>query len=129
DAALAVEAMFVDVRADLVAHLAPALHRPLHQALARCPDAAVEADPGQDLGVHEVRLSTAHLPDAAVRLAPAALQVLEDGQLEVPERVVTLHAVLAGDVQHIEHFPAGVELELGGGLVADAHGPRVAVAR
>src|SRR5262249_2040678 len=51
---------------------------------------AIRRDPRHDLGVREVTLRAADLPDAFVRLAPRSLEEFEELLLERPRHAVTL---------------------------------------
>jgi hypothetical protein len=78
--------------------------------------------------VHEVLLRPADLPQRAVRLLPHGLEVLGEHALQAPCVVLVGEARVARRVQAVEHLAVHVELELPGGLVADAHRRRPLVA-
>ncbi len=69
----------------------------------------------------------AHLPQAVVRFLPARLEVVHERLLQVPGVVLLLQPGLAGEEEAVEDLAPDVELQLPGGLVADAHrrGPLV----
>ena len=62
------------LRVDLVAEAPPALDRPVAPELVVEPHRPIERHPCHHLGVGEVAVGAAHLPDAGVLLPPAVLQ-------------------------------------------------------
>src|SRR4051812_15228173 len=82
--ALRVVTTLADLRMNLRAQLAPVLERTLEAVRLGILDAAIECDPRHDLRMREVLRRAANLPDAAIRLVPDLLQVLEQLTLQRP---------------------------------------------
>ena len=106
------------------AERAPALDRALAPEFLVGADGAVERDPCHHLGVGEVPVRPAHLPDAGVFAAPAVLEPLEQLARQRPDVVVGRRTVASGLVERVDHLAVDVELQLLRGGVADAHGAR-----
>ena len=111
-----------------VAGIAPGARVGRQSALGLDADRAVERDPGHDPRVGEVAPAAAHLPDALVGLIPVLGEPVEDRAQLDPERVRERHAPALGEVDGVDDLAVDVQLELVRRAVADAHGPRVAVA-
>src|SRR5436309_7140166 len=74
--------------------------------------------------------AASHLPNPVIRLVPDVLQVVQDGQYQVCTPVdLPREGISSGGQRRVQHLAKYVELELPGGPVADAHRPRVLVAR
>ena len=92
------------------------------------PRAAVGRDPAHELRGGEVLGLAAHLPDAAVGLAPVVergLHLLDEDRPDALRQVV---ARLGVEVERVEDRAPDVVLVLVVGAVADPHGPRALVA-
>ena len=72
-----VEPLVTHLVMDLLADLAPPLHRSVGSEVLDRSDRPVERHPGHDLGVGEVPAGTPDLPDPVVRLPPPGLQERE----------------------------------------------------
>ena len=113
---------------DLLAHLTPAVDRPVAIELLDGDHRAVERNPRHHLRVSEVAAWPTYLPDALVRLVPAPLERLEHHLLQRPGGLVPLELRGPRLVQHVEHLAVDVELELVARAVADPHRLRALVA-
>src|SRR5205814_7497682 len=98
--------------------------RPLAPVELGDPDDAVERDPGHHLRMREVSRLATDLPDALVGQAPAVDHGAGDPSEELPEDGVDLAAVLPVDPDRVEQLAEDVELERGGGAVADSYRQR-----
>ena len=92
------------------------------------PGAAVERDPAHELRRGEVLGVAAHLPDAAVGLAPVGDRGVDLLLEERPHALRQRVARLGVQVDGVEHRAPHVVLVLVMGAVADPHRPRVLVA-
>src|SRR5439155_22126465 len=117
-------ALALDLCANLAARLPPALEIALATVSLRDLQQPVERDPGHHLRIHEVSRLAADLPDALVGLLPLVEHGAAGTTQEIPEDVVDLAPVLAVEPGRVEELAEHVELELGGGSVADPHRPR-----
>ena len=84
-------------------------------------DHAVEGQPAHDLGMHEVAGLAAHLPQAAVGLAPERGELAGDGALQRPDLVHVGQTRLARSMEGGDHRTVHVELALHVRAVAHAH--------
>jgi hypothetical protein len=96
-------------------------------ALVREAEPAIERHPAHELGVDEVLLAPAGLPDPLVGAAPVCTHPIEQRAEVGPEVGGDGRPVLVGEVHRIHQLAVDVELELIEGAVADADGPRAAV--
>ena len=85
------------------------------------PHAPVEGHPHEHLRVHELPGVAPDLPDAVVGVAQRSAARSTSGHQEAPPVVVGLVAPPVPEPGQLEQLPVGVELELRGGAVADAH--------
>ena len=93
------------------------------------PRAAVERDPAHELGRGEVARLAAHLPDAAVGLAPVRDRGLDLDHEQRPDALGHLVARLRVQVDGVQDGAPDVVLGLRVRRVPDPHGARVLVAR
>ena len=128
DAAL-VERVGADVGVDLVGRR-PATRSASSTSSRRSrePGAAVGRDPAHQLRRREVLRLAAHLPHAAVGLAPVRERRLDLALEDRPDAVVEAVAAPGVDVDRVEHRAPHVVLALVVGAVADAHRPGAVVA-
>ena len=94
---------------------------------AREPDGPIDGDPRHDLRRHEVATPAAHFPDALIREHPTRGDDVDDPAQQVPERIGDLATRAVIQPRRVEQVPVGIELELLGGRVADAHRLRSAI--
>src|SRR3954447_21866649 len=123
-----VDGVRADVGVDLVGHALPAGRLGRVLAQAREPRAAIARDPAHELRGGEVARLAAHLPDAAVRLAPVADRVLDLLDEDLPRRLGEAVARLRVQPDRVEQRAPHVVLALVVGAVADPDGARVLVA-
>jgi hypothetical protein len=116
-----VEAVLQDIRANACAELPPSRERSLEPEFLDVADRTVECRPHHDLGVREVALLTARLPDAVVGLAPRFLEELEDLHFEAPVLVAPLEPGVPRERQRIDELAVHVELQLHRSGVAHTH--------
>ena len=94
----------------------------------RQPCAAVGGHPAHELRRREVLRLAAHLPDAAVGLAPVLQRRLDLLDEDRPDPLGQVVARLGVQVERVEHRAPHVVLVLVVGAVADPHGARALVA-
>ena len=123
-----VVAFLEDLGLDAVAQRPPGVQRPLEAELLDPLDRAVEHHPGHGLRGREVLRRAPDLPDAAVRLVPDLLDMLDQRPLDVPGLRAEIEPVLAGGMEDVENLAEDVELELAVGAVADPDGSAALVA-
>ena len=71
--------------------------------------------------------SAAHFPNALVRFLPLAFEMAEDGDLQLPARLLGREAALAGLMHGVQQLAIDIYLNLTMCAVTDAHGRRVFV--
>src|SRR5205823_196530 len=118
----------LDRLSDLVLDGAPAASGRTPHRIVRELDGALDRRPAQGLRVDEVLRLVAPLPDAAVRLRPALAGHIHEVDDEAPQVVVGRVAARVPAPREVEQLAVGVELELTGRGVADAHRARPAPA-
>lgn len=126
---LGVVALLANVGVDLLAHSPPAIYRTFQSEALDALDHHVERYPAHHLGVDEVLPLSARLPDPVVGLLPGFFQVLGEPPLQLP---APLRRDDPGGTRHVrsrQYLAVDVELELAGGVVADAHRRSAHVAR
>ena len=110
--------------ADLLPRLVPAIQVGGKTVAAGDGDPPVEGHPAHHLGVDEMPGAAAHLPDAAVLLAPVLANGVADVRQQGPDLQVDF-ADVAGQLEGGVHdLAVNVQLPLLDGGVADAHRPR-----
>src|SRR5881409_3479559 len=117
-----------DVAVDLVAHVVPAYQWSRERALLRQAHGAVERRPAEHARVEELLAPAAHLPDALVLVAPVGADPVDEAAHVGPQVVGDRGTVLVVEVDRVHQLAVDVELEVGGGRVADAHGRGAQVA-
>ena len=126
---LLVVAALHDLVVDAIARLTPAQLMGREATFPRDPDGAVKGDPAHHLGVDEVLVAAAGLPNTCVGLIPVVREPVDDGNDALPG-VVAEQPVAVTDPEHrVEGLTVDVELQLISRAVADAHrgGPFVAL--
>ena len=113
--------MLLDLGAQGVAPLDPAVDRALQPVLAHRPDAALERRPEHRPRVGEVLQVGADLPDAVVLAVEVLLDEVEQGELEAPRELVVGDADRAGLLEREHDLAEHVALELQVRGVADPH--------
>ena len=122
-AATRVPGALEDLRLDLVPELAPPLHRALAPELLVRADGPVERHPRHHLGMREVAVRAAHLPDPGILAPPAVLEPGEQPAGQRPDVVVRRGPVHPGLVERVDHLAVDVQLQLVEGRVSDPNGP------
>jgi hypothetical protein len=123
-----VEAVRQHVGVDLVGDLLPRRRLVLLAAHPRQARPAVAGHPAHDLRRGEVLGLAAHLPDAAVGLAPVQDRLLDLVAQDRPEAVGQPVARLRVQVERVEDRAPHVVLAVRVGAVADPHRPGALVA-
>src|SRR5579863_2308740 len=109
-AKLGVEAVAADVAVNGIAQRPPALDRTVHLETLDGLDRTVEGHPGHHLGIGEMLLIAAHLPDAVIGLLPDGLKMVEQPFLEVPSLLVAAELAMPAVMQRIHDLTIDVDL-------------------
>src|SRR5262249_13110546 len=116
-----------NVRAKLLANLAPAWEVRFQIFLLSGANHAIKRYPTHHLGIDKVVFTVAYLPDPSIGITPVIANMLGHHAHQVPEWSfklfpVTLKAALATiQVDAIQHFSEHIELFLVRGTVANTH--------
>src|SRR5215472_16799782 len=92
---------------------------PIEPELFSRADRAIECHPGHYLGVRELAAAAANLPNAFVGLLPNCLEMLDQGALQRPRRVVRRESHAPRLIQRVKDLDIDVELKLISRGVAD----------
>src|SRR5215211_6697374 len=93
-----------DVVMDPGAQRAPFIDWSLKTVLLHPRDGPVDSNPGHQLRMGEVPPRPAHLPDAAVGLAPFLGDKPHQHPLHTPRVSIWLNVILAGDMQRVHQL-------------------------